>query len=396
MENVQDEDTQDVGSFDGDETCVEVEVDKNAADSNHADSERAVVDNNDDNSRPFLVDWRLWQSEYDMLQGRISMLIQMDDELQTSVLQFRQKAWRARYYGEPFLYEPVGIGDIKFADLLDPGLPEELAAMRSYMATHRDHRRFYLNLLIRPSWQKKREELRTAYIGGLIYYGAPLHQSKAKLTVLDPATDHDPEFQINADIIGRTGCLTMTRAEAEDKYKKMNLMVAQVPDILDVAEVGFRTAPKILHYLAWPDNFLPISSFRQGPINPFYCFLHKHPRFSGFIDTVYSILRAQFIRCANDINIDTVSYRGKLERLGVHRQEVNRVYDLYKRHVYKPAWLFWHHNADVSNPTTTYLYEMDGRTLVLEDLPMRDEKYPWILHVQCKGLSSRPHHSDYS
>ena len=386
MESVDQVDSEDVGSLHSDETRADVELDKSASSPDYSDSGCAMVTNNVDRPRPFLADWTLWQSKYDALHGRISMLIEMDDELQTNVLQFKQRAWRARYYGEPFLHEPVGIGDIKFVDVLDPDLPEEIAAMTSYMAIHQDHRRFYLNLLVRPSWQKKREDLRIAYTGGLIYYGALLLRSRAKLTVLDPATDYDPEFQINDNIIGSTGCMTMTRAQAEDKYKKMNFMVAQIPDILDVVELDSSTAPEIFHHLAWPDTFVQIRSFCQGPSNPFYCFLHKHPKFAGFIDAVYSILRQQFIRCANDINISTATYRGQLARLGLHGQDVDDVYDLYKRHVYKPGWLFLHHNADVSNPTTIYLYEMDGRTLVLEDdLPMRNEKYPWILHVQCKG-----------
>jgi hypothetical protein len=101
----------------------------------------------------------------------ISTENRMKDELRQRIDEFKRQVKCHRKYERPFIAEPALPKDISIVPILDALCEEKYEAMGSYLTFHRDCRLFYLNLLVRPSWQKDSEELRAAYTYGLIYYG---------------------------------------------------------------------------------------------------------------------------------------------------------------------------------------------------------------------------------
>lgn len=280
--------------------------------------------------------------------------------------------------------EPVPLDEIEvIPGVMNFELPDEgQAAAEGYAKFAVEIRRFYLNLLVRPSWQKKREDLRTAFAHGLIHYGTPSHPHPAADS-LDVNRDQDPEFTLEFEIPGTH----MSADEAKKQYQTMHFRVDDVAAILPISERrSAKDSPGSFHGQAWPNygDFIPwfrIQEYDTGPYTPHYCGIHKHPDFAHFIDIVYSVLRREYIRCA--VRFPAPDGRGVTAMA-----QLPDVCKLYDRYVYMPAWLFWHHDPHLTNPATAHEMLKRGYEKWFSGNYMSTtvEEFPWILNVHCKGF----------
>jgi hypothetical protein len=96
-------------------------------------------------------------------------------DLAQLISKFKHEIKANRDYRTPFMDEPVPPEEIEvIPGVMNFELPHEgQAAAEGYAKFAVEIRQFYLNLLVRPSWQKKREDVRTAFAQGLIHYGTP-------------------------------------------------------------------------------------------------------------------------------------------------------------------------------------------------------------------------------
>jgi hypothetical protein len=191
------------------------------------------------------------------------------------------------------------------------------------------------------------------------------------------------------DDLTTVGSTSSIVEESTDGYLTQGGYSTQEEDNIDetivdeLPESFVKNEPIVFNDLPVPPDFLSIQEFWRG--GAWFCPLHRHFWFSEFIQCVYSLMKWEFITCANytRMHLYATEYYGML--LNDQRREI--VGRAYEEFIYTTAWQFHEHVKVMQNPNTRYPpgihpprflgYEMRYTTIT------RTEKY--ITTVLCRG-----------